>query len=285
MNTLICQYCKTEFSNLYNMNSHQRKAKYCLLIQGKENTIDKNKTEFKCKYCKKNLASKQKLAYHIDICDKKFILLLDELKEKDKKIQDQEKVFIKLKSRIEQLEEQNTNYKEQVKDLQDKLDRIANKAIDRPTINTTNNTTLNIASFMDFNDIDKIKNTIENRLNINHVVDGQKGLANFVKDNLLTDDTGKLLYICTDPSRNIFKYKDSTGEVKKDVEAKKLTNYILEGGIRTKSAVIGNEWCKDDKGDINMGRFNVMMEQQQSIMKLSDDNNNFKKELAAITTS
>ena len=50
MNTLICQYCKTEFSNLYNMNSHQRKAKYCLLIQGKENTIDKNKTEFKCKY-------------------------------------------------------------------------------------------------------------------------------------------------------------------------------------------------------------------------------------------
>ena len=285
MNTLICQYCKTEFSNLYNMNSHQKKAKYCLLIQGKENTIDKNKTEFKCKYCKKNLASKQKLAYHIEICDKKFILLLDELKEKDKKIQDQEKVFIKLKSRIEQLEEQNTNYKEQVKDLQDKLDRIANKAIDRPTINTTNNTTLNIASFMDFNDIDKIKNTIENRLNINHVVDGQKGLANFVKDNLLTDDTGKLLYICTDPSRNIFKYKDSTGEVKKDVEAKKLTNYILEGGIRTKSAVIGNEWCKDDKGDINMGRFNVMMEQQQSIMKLSDDNNNFKKELAAITTS
>ena len=283
MNTLICQYCKTEFSNLYNMNSHQRKAKYCLLIQGKENTIDKNKTEFKCKYCKKNLASKQKLAYHIDICDKKFILLLDELKEKDKKIQDQEKVFIKLKSRIEQLEEQNTNYKEQVKDLQDKLDRIANKSIDRPTT-MTNNTTLNIASFMDFNDIDKIKNTIENRLNINHVVDGQKGLANFVKDNLLTDDTGKLLYICTDPSRQIFKYKDSTGEVKKDVEAKKLTNYILEGGIRCKSSNIGNEWCKDDKGDINMNRFDIMLEQQQSIMKLSDDNNSFKKELAALTS-
>ena len=287
MNSLICQFCKTEFTNLYNMNNHQKKAKYCLLIQGKAN-IEKKKLEleFRCEYCNKNISSKYNLEKHIKICtykkekDKK----IQELKEKDKKIQDQEKVFIKLKSRIEQLEEQNTNYKEQVKDLQDKLDRIANKAIDRPTT-MTNNTTLNIASFMDFNDIDKIKNTIENRLSINHVVDGQKGLANFVKDNLLTDDTGKLLYICTDPSRNIFKYKDSTGEVKKDVEAKKLTNYILEGGIRTKSAVIGNEWCKDDKGDINMGRFNVMMEQQQSIMKLSDDNDNFKKELAAITTS
>ena len=121
--------------------------------------------------------------------------------------------------------------------------------------------------------------------NINYAINGQKGIARFIKDKFLKDDNGNLLYICTDPSRQIFKYKDSTGEVKKDVEAKKLTNYILEGGIRTKSAVIGNEWCKDDKGDINMGRFNVMMEQQQSIMKLSDDNNNFKKELAAITTS
>jgi hypothetical protein len=282
MNTLVCQYCKTEFSNLYNMNNHQRKAKYCLLIQGKVHVID-NKTEFKCKYCKKNLASKQKLSYHIDICDKKFILLLDELKEKDTKIQEQEKVFIKLKSRIEQIEEQNINYKEQVKDLQDKLDRIANKAIDRPTT-TTNNTTLNIASYIDFNDINKIKNTIENRLNINHVVDGQKGLANFVKDNLLTDDTGNLLYVCTDPSRHIFKYKDSSGEVKKDVEAKKLTSYILEGGIKTKSATIGNEWCKDDTGEINLNRFNIMLEQQKNIVNLSSDNSSFKKELASITS-
>jgi hypothetical protein len=166
---------------------------------------------------------------------------------------------------------------------QDKLERIASKAIEKPT--TTNNlNTLNIASMIDFNNVDKVKDLIENKLNINHVVDGQKGLANFVKDNLLTDDAGKLLYICTDPSRHIFKYKDSSGEVKKDIEAKKLTNYILEGGIRSKSSNIGNDWCKDDKGDIHIDRFNIMIEQQQSIMKLSDDNNSFKKELASITS-
>jgi len=138
---------------------------------------------------------------------------------------------------------------------------------------------------MDFNDIDKIKNTIENRLNINHVVDGQKGLANFVKDNLLTDDSSNLLYVCTDPSRHIFKYKDSSGEVKKDVEAKKLTSYILEGGIKKKSATIGNEWCKDDTGEINLNRFNIMLEQQKNIVNLSSDNSSFKKELASITTN
>ena len=32
------------------------------------------------------------------------------------------------------------------------------------------------------------------------------------------------MYVCTDPSRQIFKYKDISGELKKDVEAKKLTN-------------------------------------------------------------
>ena len=132
--------------------------------------------------------------------------------------------------------------------MQNKLDKIANKAIDRPIINTTNNTTLNIASFMDFNDIDKIKNAIENKLDINHIIDGQKGLAHFVKDNILTDDTGKLLYICTDPSRQIFKYKDSTGEIKKDVEAKKLTNYIVDGGIKQKTVEVANEWYTDDEG-------------------------------------
>ena len=73
-------------------------------------------------------------------------------------------------------------------------------------------------------------------------------------------------------------------ELRKDIEAKKLTNYILEGGIRTKSVLIGNEWCKDDKEDILMDRFDIMLQQQESIMKLSDDNIGFKKELASITT-
>ena len=83
----------------------------------------------------------------------------------------------------------------------------------------------------------------------------------------------------------MFRYKDINGEIKKDVEAKKLTDYILNGGIRTKSADIGNEWCKDEDGDINMTKFDIMLEQQQSIMKLRDDNNTFKKELVAITTT
>jgi hypothetical protein len=273
---IVCEYCNYQFKNKSSLNYHQKNTKYCLEIQGK------SQSNFKCDTCNKFLSSKNKLESHKNIC---MLKKLNELKEKELK----EKVIIEItaenknyKDQIRIQEEHIKMQGQQIKDLQQTIERMGLKAIERPT--TTNNNTLNITSFMDFDNMDKIKNAIEDKLDINYVVDGQKGLAHFVKDNLLTDNTGKLLYICTDPSRNIFKYKDSTGEVKKDVEAKKLTNYILEGGIRTKSAVVGNDWCKDDKGDINVDRFNVMMEQQQSIMKLSDDNNSFKKELVSLTS-
>ena len=268
-NIFNCEFCDKVLSSKQNLELHIKKCK-----------IIKDKEEFNCEYCKKNLSTKQNLENHKNICSEKKD---KEIQQKDKALKEQEQIIIKIKTQKEDYKEQLEKKDLQIKELQDKLERIANKAIEKPT--TTNNlNTLNIASIIDFNNVDKVKDLIENKLNINHVVDGQKGLANFVKDNLLTDDAGKLLYVCTDPSRHIFKYKDSTGEVKKDVEAKKLTNYILEGGIRCKSSNIGNDWCKDDKGDINMNRFNIMLEQQQSIMKLSDDNNSFKKELASITS-
>ena len=307
MNSLICEYCNTEFISISSINNHRKNAKYCLIIQGKlehkkdyscnlckktlssKRNLDNHMTKckileeqinFNCKYCKKILSSKQNLLNHLDICETKKEKELDE---KNKKLEEKEKVIIEIMVENKNYRDQIEQQKEQIKELQKTIERMGLKAIERPTT-TNNNNTLNITSFMDFDNMDKIKNAIEDKLDINYVVDGQKGLAHFVKDNLLTDDTGKLLYICTDPSRHIFKYKDSSGEVKKDVEAKKLTNYILEGGIRTKSAVLGNDWCKDDKGDINIDRFNVMMEQQQSIMKLSDDNNGFKKELVSLTS-
>ena len=307
MNSLICEYCNTEFISISSINNHRKNAKYCLIIQGKlehkkdyscnlckktlssKRNLDNHMTKckileeqinFNCKYCKKILSSKQNLLNHLDICETKKEKELDE---KNKKLEEKEKVIIEIMVENKNYRDQIEQQKEQIKELQKTIERMGLKAIERPTT-TNNNNTLNITSFMDFDNMDKIKNAIEDKLDINYVVDGQKGLAHFVKDNLLTDDTGKLLYICTDPSRQIFKYKDSSGEVKKDVEARKLTNYILEGGIRTKSAVLGNDWCKDDKGDINIDRFNVMMEQQQSIMKLSDDNNGFKKELVSLTS-
>ena len=193
-NIFNCEFCDKVLSSKQNLELHIKKCK-----------IIKDKEEFNCEYCKKNLSTKQNLENHKNICSEKKD---KEIQQKDKALKEQEQIIIKIKTQKEDYKEQLEKKDLQIKELQDKLERIANKAIEKPT--TTNNlNTLNIASIIDFNNVDKVKDLIENKLNINHVVDGQKGLANFVKDNLLTDDAGKLLYVCTDPSRHIFKYKSS----------------------------------------------------------------------------
>ena len=297
-----CQYCNKIYSSKSSLNNHQKTAKFCIKLQNTNtNTI------FDCSYCKKNFTSKYNLSLHLNICKnqtkyniKKEEEYEDQLEKQKEEYKEQlQKQKEEYKEQLEkqkeeykeQLEKQKEEYKEQlekqehqIKELQQTIERIVNKAIERPTTTNTTNNTLNISSSIDFNDVDKVKNIIEDKLDIRYVIDGQKGIANFIKDNILTDDNGELIYVCTDPSRGVFKFKDTTGELKKDLEAKKLTSYILEGGINKKSAVIGNEWCKDDTGEFDMKKFTILMVPQQSIMNLSQDNNILKRELASLTS-
>ena len=273
-----CEYCNKILSSKQNLVIHTKK---CEIIQVKD--------EFKCEFCKKELSTRQKLEYHKNICNVKKEKEDEETKEtikkKDNELKEKDKIIIKLKTQNESFKEQLEKLEKNYKDLQNKLDKIANKAVDKPTItNNTTNNTLNISSNIDFNDIERIQNIINNKLTINDVITGQKGLALFTKEHILTDEEGNLAYICTDPSRHIFKFKDEDGEIKKDIETKKLTEYLIIGGIKAKSVDIGNNWCKDENGNIDMTKFNIIMTPQQSILKLKDDNNVFKKELASLTS-
>ena len=309
-----CDYCNKILSSKQYLESHVKK---CEIIKDEE--------IFQCEYCEKILSTKQKLEYHINICNKKKenieriekekkdnierlekdrkakeLKELKELLEKQKKeLKEKDNLLIKLKTQNEnyekQIKTQKEEYKEQlekqedqIKDLQDKLEKLASKAIERPTSvisNTTTNNSLNIATSMDFDNIEHIKNLINNYLTINHIVDGQKGIANFVRETMLIDDNGIPKYICTDPSRNIFKYKDTNGEIKKDVEAKKLTGSLVKGGIRKQTAIIGNQWVGNEENTNNyINKLEIMMEFQENIHKLGDNNTDFRKELAAITS-
>jgi len=278
-----CEYCSKILSSKQNLEIHTKK---CEIIIEKE--------EFKCEYCEKILSTKQMLENHKNICivkkDKEIKKLKEELEKQKKEYKEQIKEqFEKQKKEYkEQLEEQKEEYKEQIRELQDKLENLATKAIQRPTSivsNTTTNNSLNIATSMDFDNIEHIKNLIDNYLTINHVVDGQKGIANFVKETMLIDDNGIPKYICTDPSRNIFKYKDTNGEIKKDVEAKKLTGSVIKGGLRRRTAILGNDWVESEENSNDyLHKLELMMEFQQNIHKLGDNNTDFKKELSVITS-
>jgi hypothetical protein len=309
-NAIICKHCKTIFKSKSALNNHANNAKYCLLIQKKNGpkvfkcehcdktlsskqnlnihernckaAVSEKEKVFVCEYCKKILSTKNKLSNHLNCCYEK----------KDREFKELKEIIIKadiqLESLKEQLEKQEENYREQIKDLQDKLDRIANKAIDRPTttVTNTNNTTnnnLNITTSMDFDNYEILKDAMDTKLNANHIVDGQRGLAQFLVDAILKDSEGNLKYKCTDSSRGIFRFLNSKGEIHKDVDANKLISYVVNGGIKGKSVEIANNWYRDEDGVIDMMKYEIMNEPQQHILKIQDDSSCFRRELASMT--
>ena len=133
-NNIECEFCGNKFSTRSNLISHQKRTKYCLKIQGKN-----NKTIFECKYCNKILASEKRLKTHYDVCSKYNENKLEEklqfiIKEKDSIISQKDSIIKELK--------------DQIKDLQDKLENIAIRAVERP--NFEDETVININDENDF---------------------------------------------------------------------------------------------------------------------------------------
>jgi hypothetical protein len=220
----ICEYCNNEFSHRQNMTNHQRKAKYCLKLQGIESVED-----FKCDSCDKSFTQKITLERHLNIC-KTFDISKKNTKtisEYDKKINDMKSEYDKkiniMESEKKVSDERIRSFKEQlcqkddvIKHLQDKLAGIAEKAASRPT--TSNSTTNNRAIFinqrlenLDCLDFDKIKDNLDSFTLEYH----RQGAEGYGKHALKEVFNNKL--VCTDQSRNKFKFKDKHGNIVEDV--------------------------------------------------------------------
>ena len=217
--SLICEFCETKFVGNSALKNHQKTAKYCLIKRGKivivEVDEEPKEVIFECKYCDKKLASKQNLNIHLQSCIPKYESLYKEKQDENEALKTKVKI---LENDVIKQEE----YKEQIKELQDKIERMAMKAIEKPT--TTNNL---ILSPIDLSQ-EHITKMINEKFTKEHFYDGQAGVARFAVDNILKDKDGKLAYICTDVSRHIFKHVDENGEVVKDVMASKLTKKLTE---------------------------------------------------------
>jgi len=272
-----CEFCKKTFKTKSILNTHQSTAKYCLSIQGKESI-----KEFKC-ICEKIFNRKSHLLIHQNTCIfKNYIAKIEEIEriikekeklilEKDRIINEQYKIIERKEKEINILTGEINIYKQDHKVFVD---------IAKQPKTTNNNKVLNISTSLDFNDVNKVKNALEN-YNINYFLDGQKGMAKFAAENILKDTSGEYIYVCTDPSRSIFKYKDETGDIQKDIEAKKLTNYLMQGGIKNVATEISKNFIEKNTNIINT---DVLLEKNIEVIDLESNNNTFKKELASITT-
>jgi len=142
---------------------------------------------------------------------------------------------------------------------------------------TNNNNKILIATPLDLS-CDSIKQTIEDNFSDEYLTQGQVGVARFAVDNMLKDENGKLKYICTDPSRQIFQYKSNDGTVQKDVRATKLTKALLENEIKRTSHRLA--WDKMENAGNEV--FMTYTDHYQDIQALETDNSKFSKELSTL---
>jgi hypothetical protein len=139
---------------------------------------------------------------------------------------------------------------------------------------TNNITNIIFLSPFDISEV-AFTNIIKEKFTRNHLLLGQKGLAQFVYDNLLKDDDGNLKYICTDPSRRIFRYKSFDGTLHTDINATTLINAISKP-IKDKSSELTKENYHSEVIDIYISGFNSNIDLNSTTAK-------FCNKLASLT--
>jgi hypothetical protein len=265
-----CDFCNKSFSNISNLRYHKKTNKKCQVIQNKDNKDEIESSFVNCEFCNK-LFTVQILKTHYKNCKKKSDFEINELR---KLLISKDEENNKLHLRITELETQNKIY------LQDR--ELVQKLAMQPKNTTTNNDNRINNNF--FDDPERIKRMINEKLNEDYVCDGQKGVAQFAYDTLLKDEDGNKNYICSDPSRHIFKFKNSDGNIEKDVKAIKLTNMLIDAGISSKSyAVAQTLWTKEN-GDMDPNKFEQYGPSQLEITELNMDNSIFRNKLAVLTS-
>ena len=205
----ICKFCQSNFTTKSYLNYHQKNTKYCLEKQC-ANDIKK----FMCKYCNKSISSEKRLNTHYIICKQYNVTHIKEdyeekLEEKDVLIRD---------------------LKQQIKDLQDKLENIAIKAVSRPTTTNMNKTNINnyIQNMMPVTGDHLFEQS--SNLTIEHVQKGAFGYAEYALEYPLKDRIA-----CVDYSRRKIKFKDKDGNLITDPEMVKLAPMFFES-IKDKSS-------------------------------------------------
>ena len=277
-----CQYCKKKYSTKWNLANHQKTAKYCIKIQKEQNT-EQNNTDtlsYDCEYCKKSFTSKHRLNKHVENCLEKSNKLLKQKEDENAvlalQLSEAQDRIIDLENQLKTVRLEVEN--ELIKERNDKLETTVEEIAKQPKNQQINNKII-ITTPLDLSS-QAVQQAIETNFSHEHLTMGQKGVARFAYDNMLKDEQGKLKYICTDPSRQVFQYKNDKGVIQKDVRATKLTKALLEADIKQTSHKIAWDNMKDGDNEIFMTYTN----HYQDIQELEQDNSKFSKELCCLTT-
>jgi hypothetical protein len=207
-----CNFCNTDFDKKSSLTRHQTTARFCLKLQETNNTKIEKRL-FECESCKKELTSKPRLEYHINIC-------------KEKKKQDIQK--------LNQTKDQKyTDLQLQINQLKKELEETKTRSVVANTNNTINitnfdNSTHNYGSILTYMTPEVVKETFEKNYKLEDFFGAQKALAEFTTKNFLMGKN-KALYLCKDKSRNRFSFTDEDKNEIEDLNAAILIKLVSKG--------------------------------------------------------
>ena len=121
MEGVICEFCDKSFKSISILRNHKQTAKYCLKIQKEKNPENVKENFKKCNFCLKSFAYNV-IKRHVDKCKIKS--------ERDNEDIDSNtnKEYLDI---IKELEIENKNLKEDVKELTDKLNELSKNNLQR----------------------------------------------------------------------------------------------------------------------------------------------------------
>lgn len=273
-----CKYCGSNFKRSDILIKHQNNTKYCLNIQRQEKERERERErEYEYKY----EPLKVELEKTKRECEKLKIELENTKKEREREC---EKFKIELentKRLLEDMKEDRDDYKDKIFSLANNPINSINTSNNNYTVltntntHTGNNNMLMLTPF-DMNE-KKFSDVIKDSFTKDYMIQGQKGVAKFAVDKLLKDEEGKLQYVCTDPSRQIYKFKTIEGGVERDVKAQKLTKNIIDEIKRKSQSIVVDDM--NSEADV----FMMITNNFQDINGMESDNSDFRNTLASLT--
>lgn len=245
-----CEFCKKEFSTRGIVVTHQKTAKYCLLIQGKIVADD-----FKCTHCAKKFTSQYNLDEHTNVCKSKKVK--DSLKKNEEIAKDRENELLLLKNvydeklsqkeiahkkEIEKYELKVDLLNQQISKLETKMEQYEKRMYEmasRPSNNNTNNTNNNNSKTVVINTNLPLTNEVLRQCATTFTIDNARTIGGITKH--LTSSLEDHI-ICTDPSRNIFKYTNEKDEEIVDQDLENLIPQYLTA-VKDRNNFLYDEVC------------------------------------------
>jgi len=197
----VCEFCTRSYATTSSLRNHQKRAMFCLEIQ-KQQHARKVKI-YRCELCNKTFTLKHHLRDHLTAKPHINRELQNQVKE----------LHLQMEAQKQHYEREIKKLKKQIKQRDNAIKTLAERAIDRAggkTVNKTHqqNLILNMQPITD----EHIRNSVQH-LQRAHVERGIKGFADFALEYVLKDRI-----ICVDFSRKKLKYKDDEEKVVTDPE-------------------------------------------------------------------